>query len=420
MGHAINFEHFYHALQEISASLHSGSRVNDVLEVVVRNSAQALNAKGALIRLVNLEKNELELFAAYGLSQGYLTKGQVSRENIVTDLYQCRPKNIVLIHDILNDPHVQYPQEAWQEGIRMWLDAPLILGNEIIGILRVFFSEVREFSEEELNFVIPLAEQGAFAIEKAQLIERQRTQYDQLALQTEKLSALGRMAAGIAHEINNPLAGILLFSSNLLKKASKKGPFREGLEIIIQETLRCKIIIQELLEFSRESTPQMGLADINTILDRSLHMLENEFRLRRIQLKKQLGPLMPSILVDQNQIQQVLVNLLLNAMQAIQDQGLITVRSYVTPDQKRVRCEIQDNGPGIDPQHMAKIFEPFFTTKSKGTGLGLAVSYGIIQKHEGRISASCQPGEGTLFTLDFPIPSEASLNLPTSKNNETH
>ena len=398
----ISFERFYRVLKDISASLHSETRVKDVLDIVVRKSAEAIYAKGAVIRILNLETHQLDLFAAFGLREEYLSKGPISSQKLIADL--CHGKKIRIIRDIRNDPLVQYAKETWGEGIRMMMDAPLILGGDVIGILRFYFSESREFSEEELNFIIPIAEQGAFAIQKAQLIEKQRTQYDRLALQTEKLSALGRMAAGIAHEINNPLAGILLFSSNMLKKAPKEGPLKEGLEIIINETIRCKTIIQELLEFSRASDHKVVMTNINTIIEKSLRILENELRLRHIHVEKQLLPEMPDLLLDPNQMEQVFINLLFNALQAIEDRGEIIVRSYKTTDGERIKCEIADTGCGIPTEHLTKIFEPFFSTKPKGTGLGLAVSYGIVRKHQGHIYVSSKKGQGTVFSLEFPIP----------------
>ena len=410
MDHEISFESFYQILRDISAALRSDTMVKDVLNTMVQKSAQALNAKGAFLRILNLETHQLELCASFGLGglgNRFLSRGPISKEHLITDL--CRSNKIIVIRDILQDPRIQYPQEAWAEGLRMAIDAPLVIGSDVIGILRLYFSEQRELHEEELNLMILIAEQGAFAIEKAQLIEGQRTRYDQLALQTEKLSALGRLAAGIAHEINNPLAGILLFSSNMLKKVPQEGPLRDGLELIMQETIRCKRIIQELLEFSRESEPNVTLANFNDAIERALHILDNEFRLRHIKLEKQLSSDLPDILMDKSQIEQVIVNLLLNAIQAIEDQGTITVCSYAVRDENRLKVEIADTGCGIPPENITKIFEPFFSTKAKGTGLGLAVSYGIVQKHQGRIYASSGPGgKGSVFTLEIPLPTGAS------------
>jgi len=403
MDQRIDFETLYNILGDISASLHSDAHVKDVLETMVMKSAQMLNAKCALIRILNPKTNQLDLRAAYGLSDHYLSKGPVFSEKIITDL--CRQNRIIIIRDIFNDPRVQYPKEAWAEGIRMMLDAPITFKNNVLGILRIHFTEPRDFSEEELHYLILIAERGAAVIQRAQIIEMQESRYDQLALQTEKLSALGRMAAGIAHEINNPLAGILLYSSNLLKKAPKEGPFREGLEIIVQETLRCKTIIQELLEFSRPSEPKAVMTNVNHVIEKALHLLENEFRLRYIRLEKHLFDPLPDLLIDENQMKQIFVNLLLNAIQAIEEQGTVTIRSYVSPGRKNVAIDVSDTGCGIPPDHMPKIFEPFFSTKAKGTGLGLTVTYGIVQKHGGHIYTSSQPKQGTQFTVELPIPS---------------
>jgi len=402
MNKRINFETLYNILREISSSLHSGAHVKDVLETIVMKSAEMLNARGALVRILNSGTRQLELGAAYGLSDQYVSKGPIPSEEIITDL--CRQNRIIMIRDILNDPRVQHPKEALAEGIRMMIDAPITYRDDVLGVLRIYFDEPREFSEEEFHYIILIAERGASVIQRAQLIEIQESRYDQLALQTEKLSALGRMAAGIAHEINNPLAGILLFSSNLLKKAPEEGPFREGLEIIVQETLRCKAIIQDLLEFSRASEPKTSLANVNNVIERAIHLLENEFRLRHIRLEVDLSKQLPEILIDENQMEQIFVNLLLNAIQAIEEQGTVTILSNFTSDRRNVAIEVSDTGCGISPENMSKIFEPFFSTKVKGTGLGLALTYGIVQKHGGHVYAFSQPNQGSRFIVELPIP----------------
>jgi signal transduction histidine kinase len=403
MDRRIEFETLYNILRDISASLHSGARVKDVLDTLVMKSAQILNAKGALIRVLNPKTKHLDMGASYGLSDQYLSKGPAFRKEFVMDL--CRQNRALVIRDILNDPFVQYPKEAWEEGIRMMIDAPITYMDDVLGILRIYFDEQREISEEELHCLILIAERGAVVIQRAQLLEMQESRYDQLALQTEKLSALGRMAAGIAHEINNPLAGVLLYSTNLLKKAPQEGPFREGLEIIIQETLRCKALIQELLEFSRPSEPKTFLTNVNKVIVKAIHLLDNEFRLRHIRLEMDLSKQLPQILIDENQIEQILINLLINAIQAIEDRGTVAIRSYVTSDRKNIAIDVVDTGCGIPPENMSKIFEPFFSTKPKGTGLGLAVTYGVVQKHGGQVYAFSQPKQGSRFIVELPIPS---------------
>ncbi len=404
----VGVEAFYRIFRDISTSVHSCSDVKEVLDLVVRKATEVVNAKGALLRIINLDTNQLELSAAYGLSERYLSKGHVSTAKVITEL--CRQKKVIIIEDVQKSPRVQYPQEAREEGIKSMLDFPLTIGNDVVGIIRVLCSECRMFSDEQLDFLTGIAEQCALAIDKARLIENQRARYQQLATQTEKLSALGRMAAGVAHEVNNPLAGILLYSTTMVKKVPKEGPLQEGLQIIISETIGCKRIIQDLLEFSRDKPPEKTMANMNEMIEKASTILENEFRLQHISIRKDLSGESPNTLLDTGQVQQVLVNLLINAAEAVVDNGTITIRSRKAPDW--VRVEIEDTGCGIAPENLAKIFEPFFSTKPKGTGLGLAVSYGIVKNHQGSITATSQPGRGTCFRIDLPILAEGDSRQP--------
>jgi len=400
MKNSSSIQTFYHTFRDISKSVHSSTRVEEVLHLAVRKTAEALSARGSILRILNLKTGELELNSAYGLSDRYLSKGHVSSTKVIREI--CQENRAIIIEDVETDPRVQYPKEAKEEGIKMMVDLPLFVGQNVVGILRIFFDEKREFSEEELNFAVAIAEQCALAIDKARLIEKQQLQYDNLAMQTDKLSSLGRMAAGIAHEINNPLAGILLYSTNLVKKVPETGPLKKGLEVIIHETIRCRGIIQDLLEFSRERELAKVLADLNGVIDKALSILANEFRLNRISLEKRLSDNLPSVLIDVNQMEQVFINFFMNAVEAIQGQGHISVRSYKDEDNQGIVVEIADSGMGIPQELVERIFEPFFSTKPKGTGLGLAVNYGIIQKHGGQIRVSSQPGRGTTMTIRLP------------------
>jgi len=407
MERSIEIAAFYDTFRHISALVHSSTCAEEVLDLVAWKTAEILNAKGTVLRILNKSTHQLELNAAFGLGEKYLSKGVISSEKIITEL--CQHNKVIIIDDILKNSRILYPKEAWKAGIRMVLDVPLTLREDIVGVIRIYFSEKRNFSQEELDFVIAIAEQCACAIDKARLIEEKQAQYEHLVLQTEKMSALGRMAAGIAHEINNPLAGILLFSSNLVKKVPEKSPLKEGLDVIIHETIRCRTIIQDLLEFSRDKEPQKVLANINNIIEKSLTILENEFRLRHIAVDSQLSNEMKDTLVDVNQMEQVFVNLLMNALEAIQEEGTISIHSHIGKDHECARIEILDTGCGIPQNNMPNIFEPFFSTKTKGTGLGLAVSYGIVKNHNGDMKAFSKKGGGTRFVIDIPLVNSASL-----------
>jgi signal transduction histidine kinase len=167
--------------------------------------------------------------------------------------------------------------------------------------------------------------------------------------------------------------------------------------------VRCKTIIQELLEFSRDREPHKESINVNSVIEKALKILENEFRLHHIDIETDLSDQVEETLLDENQIEQVFVNLLLNAVQAIEEKGLITIASRMDQSRKKARIEIADTGRGIPGENIPKIFEPFFSTKPKGTGLGLAVSYAIVKNHHGDINAFSKPGEGTCFILEFPI-----------------
>ena len=393
---------YYAIFKDISLIVHSSVHLDEVLELVVWKVTEAFRAKGALLRIHSPKTEQFEVAAAYGLGERYLSKGPVSNEKVVQG--DIRKKKPVIITDLWQAPRVEYPQWAWDEGIRMIVDTPLFLGDELISILRLYFTQKRVFSPDELEFLIAVSTQCACAINKTRLIENQQDQLTHLAVQTEKLSALGRMAAGIAHEINNPLAGILLYSSHLRKKINEDSPLLEGLEVIISETSRCKSIVQELLDFSREREPMTSRCSLNTIIRRALGILENEFLLKHIQVETRLSDELLEFSLDANQMEQVLINLLLNAVQAIDSpQGKIRISSRMTEQQDTAVIDIEDTGCGIPEEHLNKIFDPFFSTKPNGSGLGMSVSYGIIQSHQGEIQVSSRPGHGTRFSLTLPI-----------------
>lgn len=398
---ATKFENYFHILRDVIRAMHSITNLQEVLNMVVTKTTGALDAKGALLRILNKETNQFEVRAACGLGERYLNKGPVSTKTLLATLSEL--DKISIITDIWHAPRIEYPQETWDEGVRMMVDMPLGI-HEPMGLIRIYFTEQRAFSDDELDFIRTVAMHCACVIKRVQLMENQQSQFDHLATQVEKRSSLGRMAAGIAHEINNPLTGILLYSSNLSKKVEKGSRLEEGLNIIIKETQRCKSIIQGLLEFSREQEPEMVQANINHIMESALGIVENEFHLRQVRIRKELADDMPKTFLDENQIEQVFINLLLNALQAVDDRGLVMVKSAVNSETGRVQMEVADNGCGITVENLKKIFEPFFSTKGDGTGLGLAVSCGIVENHKGDIRVFSEPGQGASFVVEFPLP----------------
>ncbi len=246
-----------------------------------------------------------------------------------------------------------------------------------------------------------------FNMMAASLEERDRKlrEYvDRKLSQSEKLASLGRLAAGVAHEINNPLTGVLTYSHLLLKKAPEGSEDREDLDVIVRETTRCRKIVKELLDFARETKSARKADDLNKVVRDMISLVGNQVSFQRVQIRTELDPKLPEILIDPSEMQQVFTNLALNAAEAMPNGGVITIRTGLDGDGNFVRAEVSDTGTGIPEENMSKIFDPFFTTKEAGTGtgLGLAVTYGIIQRHEGTIEVKSQVGKGTTFTIRLP------------------
>lgn len=231
--------------------------------------------------------------------------------------------------------------------------------------------------------------------------------------QSEKLASIGRLAAGIAHEINNPLTGVLTFGALMREKANMDDQDREDLDLIIRETTRVRDIVRGLLDFARESPHEKRLLHLNAIISRTTRLLRNQKEFRHITIEEKLDDNIPWMLGDENQIQQVMLNLTLNACESMAEGGTLTVTTFSLDGQIIVR--VSDTGHGISAENINKIFDPFFTTKpaGKGTGLGLSVSYGILQQHNAVIDLSTEVGQGTTFTLMFPpAPPEAMDEHP--------
>jgi two-component system NtrC family sensor kinase len=220
--------------------------------------------------------------------------------------------------------------------------------------------------------------------------------------QADKLAAVGRLAAGVAHEINNPLTGVLTYASFLLKRA-ENAESKADLEVIVRETKRCREIVKGLLDFARQSPPRRQLVDINRVVQRAVEIVAHELSLRHITLSIDLSEPLSDVEVDPNQVQQVLINLLLNAAEAIgEGPGNVTVRAAERPPET-IEIVVEDSGRGIAPEDKPHIFDPFFSTKGvKGTGLGLAVTWGIVDAHGGTIEVDSRPGEGARFSVRLP------------------
>jgi len=223
--------------------------------------------------------------------------------------------------------------------------------------------------------------------------------------QTEKMASLGRLAAGVAHEINNPLTSILLYGNMMREKLEREHPLSKNLDYVLEDAERCREIVKNLLAYSRQSSPSKEVFPLNSLVTDSLKLLHDQRLFMNVKVIKALANHEILVRADKNQICQVVINLIMNAVDAMEEKGIITLRTHWDKDGGKSYLEVTDTGCGIRPEDVSKIFDPFFTTKGlgKGTGLGLSMAYGIMEENQGLIMVKQTSSEGTTIALELPV-----------------
>lgn len=228
-------------------------------------------------------------------------------------------------------------------------------------------------------------------------------------MQSEKMASLGKLSAGVAHQLNNPLGGITLYTKLVLEEYDLEEKAREDLHRILKDAERCRDTVKELLEFTRQTRHFMQPHDINKSISQTLFLLENQTLFHDIEIEKKMMHTSPAIMADTQQLNHMFMNIILNAAQAMEGKGKLILKTFKSPDGNWLNIEISDTGPGIPRNILSSIFDPFFTTKEegKGTGLGLSMVYSIVENHGGKIMARSKPGKGTTFFIEFPIATQS-------------
>lgn len=422
------------SLNEISQAITSVLDLQNTLTLVTDHTTRLMNVAAASVALRDDQTNEVWFAAAFGEGSEAVIGLRMPLGQGLAGWVADRGEPVIV-------PNVYEDERFFVEidkhsgfTTRSILCVPLQTKGRTIGAIEVMNKKSGAFNKEDMALLQALALSAATAIENAQLYEEQTRTINRLAetqsqlVQSAKMAAVGELAAGVAHEINNPLTTILGLTSLLVEESGLEDEESlEDLRMIYDEARRARDIVRGLLGFARTDTPQRQPADLNQIIDSAIMLVYTKSVSQKVELVKELEPL-PEMALDVNQIKQVIVNLLNNAVQAMVDTGdedrparLTLTTRVVGPAAKEksgalrgieardsqpvVECRISDTGRGILPEHLDKIFDPFFTTKEvgQGTGLGLSISYGIIEKHGGNISVDSRPGQGTTFTLTLPV-----------------
>lgn len=262
-----------------------------------------------------------------------------------------------------------------------------------------------------------IATYGIFTDLRAmQKIEEDLEQTHQMLMQSEKMAGLGRLAAGVAHEINNPMSGIMLYANMALEDLGEDHPVQEDLRTIIREAERCKVIVADLLEFSHQTSYEMELINLNDVIQKTLGVLKNQPIFHNIDVQLQLDNQLALIFGNAIRLNQVVMNIIVNGVQVMDKGGTLTITSRNRANNELAEILIKDTGPGIQADNKEKIFDPFYTTKKpgEGTGLGLSVSYAIVKEHKGTIRVAESSASGTTFALRFP----AVPDIPAGEEHE--
>lgn len=311
-------------------------------------------------------------------------------------------------------------------GMVMALVVSSFLAKGLLHPIRDLVSASHEWAKGNLDYrtkitgsseITELAETFNFMASSLKERDEKLKEYaSQQIMKSERLATLGQLAAGVAHEINNPLGAILMYTHLALEDLKENNVMRKNLEKVTMEASRCRDIVRGLLDFARQSEPKMEESDINRILERTLGLVENQALFHNVNINKIFSTSLPKVLVDVGQMQQVFTNIVLNAAEAMEGKGELKIATRLTDDNGHIEIEFTDTGCGISPENREKIFDPFFTTKQvgHGTGLGLAISYGIIARHKGTIEVKSELNKGTTFIIKLPINRKENLNVQPS------
>ena len=394
---------------EASKHIFSSIKLDELLPVMAGLSIQILKADDAVIILPD-RAGRLTVVAAAGLND------DKRKEPRLLLCERGADKGAQVLEPVIIDgPMDKDPRFLNIDGIgdiRSAIVFPLVIEGRLLGVLNVNRT-VREapFTASDLRHASVLCAQLAQAIHNATLYleldnkMRELRQMQAQLVESEKLAAIGKLAAGVAHEINNPLAGIMGFTELLLQSNELSVGQREDLQSIMEQSQRCRRIVQNLLQFSRRKTGKTEPINLGRLLEASLQLMKYNLVRSNIEVQKHFPDNLPAALGDPAQLEQVYLNLIANARQAMEGKKDSVIKISASSEAGHVVLRFEDNGCGIPPENLGKVFDPFFTTKpvGQGTGLGLSISYGIIQQHKGTLRVESQVGKGTAFIITLPI-----------------
>ncbi len=400
--------HLFESLASVSRTINSTLNLDEALRVITREACILMHARMCSLMMLDEAREWLDLRASYGAGETYINKPRLLVGESLLGVV-ARRKKPMQVANVQASSRYQNVDVARREGLVSLLSVPLLFAGQAIGTLNVYTGRPYNFSNEEIRILSALAELSAIAIEKARLYERVVDVEEQLR-QNEKLSALGLLAAEVAHEIRNPLTVMKLLYHSLDLKFPESDPRAKDARIIDAKIEHLNKIVEQILTFARTTEPKLAPVNLNELVDELGLLVRHKLANQNVRLVRDLQSDLPLVMGDAPQLEQAFLNLILNATEAMPDGGTLTIKSRVvklsrtSPNPTHVALEFRDTGKGMSKEIQERAFTAVLsTTKAKGTGLGLAIVGRVIETHHGDIRIKSRLDHGTTIIIALPM-----------------
>ena len=390
----------FESLASVSRTINSTLNLDEALRVITKEGCELMRARMCSLMLLDETREWLDVRASFGAGDAYIKKPRLAVEESLIGVVVRRKKPLQALN-VQTDSRYQNVELARREGLVSLLSVPLIFSGQVIGVLSVYTARPYHFSNEEVKILGALAELSAIAIEKARLYERVVDVEEQLR-QNEKLSALGLLAAEVAHEIRNPLTVMKLLYHSLDLKFDAKDPRAKDAQIIEAKIEHLNKIVEQIVAFARTTEPTFVPVNLNSLVDELSLLVRHKLANQGIRLVRDLQASLPAVLGDAPQLEQAFLNLILNAAEAMPEGGTLTIKTRALAA-GQVSVAFKDTGEGMSKEQQQRAFKTILaTTKAKGTGLGLAIVGRTIETHHGQVRILSRPGRGTTMRITLP------------------
>jgi signal transduction histidine kinase len=398
----------FESLTSVSRTINSTLNLDDALSVITREACVLMQAKMCSLMLLDETREWLELRASFGAGAAYVNRPRLSVDESLLGVV-LRRKKPLQVENVQVSSRYQSVEVARREGLVALLSVPLLYGSQAIGTLSVYTGQRYSFSNEEVHILSALAELSAIAIEKARLYERVMDVEEQLR-QNEKLSALGLLAAEVAHEIRNPLTVLKMLYHSLDLRFPEGDPRTKDARIIDEKITQLNRIVEQILDFARTTEPPLAPVNLNRLIEELGLLVRHKLKHQNVLWALKPDPDLPQVMGAAAQLEQAFLNLILNAAEAMPEGGTLAIRSRpvrlprASAQPTHVAVEFRDTGQGMSEEQRRRAFSSLLnTTKAHGTGLGLAIVARVVESHRGTIKIRSRPGHGTTVTVILPL-----------------